>query len=331
MISNVAFGIESNCKIGKLICFYQKIYNRIFFQLGLEDPTSEFYKYGKRIFDFTPFEFMKLLLTATAPDLSRRLGIVTTPKEATDFLHKVFTQTIKEREASKIPRNDFVQLLLNIRDTVSLTNTEMAAEAFIFFTGGFETSSTTLTYAMYELALNQEIQQKLRMEIEDGLEENDGKMTYDLLFNLKYLDCVVKETLRKYPVIPVMLRTCTKEYQIPGTKLIIPKKNVILIPIYSIHHDAEYYPSPESFDPERFSVENSRDRHPMTFLAFGEGPRGCIGERFGMLQVKIGLVKLLTNFDISVCHKTTIPMRFKPAAPFIAPIDGMTLKIRQLN
>jgi cytochrome P450 family 6 len=220
---------------------------------------------------------------------------------------------------------------LNVKESISLTTTELAAEAFIFFTGGFETSSTALTYALYELALNQDIQLKLRTEIEDGLEANEGKLTYDILFNFKYLDRVVKETLRKYPVIPVMLRRCTKEYDIPGTDLTIPEKMNVMIPIYSIHHDPEHYPSPEHFDPDRFLPENSKDRHPMAFLAFGEGPRNCIGERFGMLQVKVALVKLLTNFDFSVCSKTTIPMKFKPAAPFIAPIDGMTLKVKRFS
>jgi cytochrome P450 family 6 len=328
VISNVAFGIDSNCKCKNLrnfLLFYS------FQQIGLDNPNSEFFKYGQRLFNFTAYEFLKILISASAPGLSRRIGLTTNPTEAADFLLKAFTQTIKERETSKVQRNDFVQLLLNIRESVGLTNNELAAEAFIFFIGGFETSSTALAFAMYELALNQDVQQKLRSEIQDGLEGNDGKLTYDMLFGFKYLECVVKETLRKYPVIPFMLRQCTKEYKIPGTDLVIPEKSNILLPFYSIHHNPDYYPSPEVFDPERFSPENSKDRNPMTFLAFGEGPRGCIGERFGLLQVKVGLVKLLTNFDIAVCHKTTIPMKFKPNAPFIAPIDGMWLKIKRLN
>lgn len=299
--------------------------------LGLEDPNSEFYKHGKRLFNLNAIEFLLLLFTSGSPDLSKKLHIHANPKEPCDFLHKVFTETIREREAGGVQRNDFVQLLLKVRETVSLTIDEMAAEAFIFFTGGFETSSSTLTFTLYELALNSDIQQKLRTEIEDGLEANDGKLTYEMVFNFKYLDCVVKETLRKYPIIAGMLRKCTKKYQIPGTDLTIPEGQNVLIPIYSIHHDPEYYPSPDVFDPERFTVENSEGRNPVTFLAFGEGPRACIGERFGMLQVKLTLVKLLTNFDFSVCHKTTIPMKFKATAPFLAPIDGMTLKVKRFN
>lgn len=279
----------------------------------------------------SPLELVKLLFTTSSPELSKKLGFHANPKESCDFLQKVFVETIKARETGGVQKNDFVQLLLKMRETVSLSVDEMAAEAFIFFTGGFETSSSTLTFCLYELALSSDIQQKLRAEIEDGLEGNDGTLTYEMLFNFKYLDCVVKETLRKYPIVPGMLRKCTKKYQIPETNLTIPEGQNLLIPIYSVHHDPEYYPSPEVFDPERFTPENSVDRNPITFLAFGEGPRACIGERFGMLQVKLALVKLLTNFDFSVCHKTTIPMKFKAAAPFLAPIDGMTLKVKRLN
>lgn len=201
------------------------------------------------------------------------------PKEPVDFLHKVFIETIKQREKSGAQRNDYVQLLLKLKESASLTIDEMSAEAFIFFSGGFETSSTALTFCLYELCLNPEIQTRLRKEIQDGLEENEEKLSYDLLFHYQYLDMVLNEVLRKYPVIPVMMRKCTKTYAIPGTDLVINQGQGVMIPIYSIQHDAEHYPLPERFDPERFSPENSANRNPLTFLAFGEGPRNCIGMR----------------------------------------------------
>lgn len=212
----------------------------------------------------------------------------------------------------------------------SLSLDEMAAESFIFFVGGFETSSTTLNFCFYELALNKDIQKRFRKEIKQEIEKNDGNLTYDLVFSLEYLDMVVKETLRKYPIIGSMVRKCTKEYNIPGTELVIPEGNNIVIPIYSIHHDSEYYPDPKKFDPERFSEVNSKDRNPMTFLAFGEGPRACIGMRFGYLQVKVGIIKLLTNFEITACDKTMIPMKFGPSEPILSPDGDMWLQIRHL-
>lgn len=123
---------------------------------------------------------------------------------------------------------------------------------------------------MYELALNPDIQETLREEIKSGIELNDGKLTYDLLFSLKYLDMVMNETLRKYPPAFIITRNSTKDFKIPGTEMVIPAKTDININVLSIHRDPEYYPNPEKFDPLRFTKENVRVRKPFTFIPFGK-------------------------------------------------------------
>lgn len=85
------------------------------------------------------------------------------------------------------------------------------------------------------------------------------------------------ETLRKYPPIPGAPRVCTKDYTIPGTNITVEAGTHFSIPIMGIHHDPEYYPNPEVFDPERFSEENKAKRPPYTHVPFGDGPRICIG------------------------------------------------------
>ena len=100
---------------------------------------------------------------------------------------------------------------------------------------------------------------------------------------LQYLDKVVNETLRKYPTIGFLPRICTETYKVPDTDLVLEKGTRVIIPVYGIHHDPDYYPDPEIFDPERFNDENKAKRPNYTFLPFGEGPRICIG----MLSTKI--------------------------------------------
>lgn len=135
-----------------------------------------------------------------------------------------------------------------------------------------------MSFALYELALNPDVQDKLAEEIRKYTSENGDKLTYDLLQEMKYLDMVVSETLRKYPPVGNLFRQCTKPYTIPGTNVLIEAETRVFIPIYAIHRDPKYYPNPEKFDPERFTPEEKAKRHPMIYMPFGEGPRNCIGK-----------------------------------------------------
>lgn len=84
--------------------------------------------------------------------------------------------------------------------------------------------------------------------------------------------------MRKYPVTPILVRQCHKDYKVPDSDITIPRGTKVQIPVYSLHHDPKYYPDPERFDPDRFTEEEKGQRYPYTYLPFGDGPRGCIGE-----------------------------------------------------
>lgn len=112
------------------------------------------------------------------------------------------------------------------------------------------------------------------------------------------------ETLRLYPPVPTLSRECVKDYIIPETDVTIEKGTVVFVPAFGIHHDPEYFPNPEKFDPDRFNSENVHKIRPFSYLPFGDGPRKCIGLRFGQMQVKVGLFYLLKDFEYSVSSKT---------------------------
>lgn len=307
-IGNVAFGIEPNC---------------------VEIKNSEFELKSRKLFESSFIDLLKFLFATEFPDLGRKLGILFLPKELSSFFLKTFVDTIKYREKSEVNRNDFVKLLLGLKDVY--TTEELAAEALLVFIGGFETSSTLMTFTLYELALNPDIQERLREEITAGIEENDGKLTYDMLFGFKYLDMVINESLRKYPPIPVQFRKATKDYHIPHSKLVIPKGTVIQINSYSVQRDPEYFPDPEKYDPERFNEENIKNIRPFTNLPFGDGPRNCLGMRFGLMQSKMGITKIIKNFIVTPTKKTPIPVKFVPANPFLAPVGGMWLNLTKVQ
>lgn len=134
-----------------------------------------------------------------------------------------------------------------------------------------------------------------------------------------------------YGPIPQLIRTASKDYKMPNTNLTIPKGTLTLIPIYAIHMDPAIYEDPSKFDPERFTDENKRNRHPMAHLPFGDGPRNCIGIRFGLMQTKIAIIKLLMNFKFSPSSHTTIPMKFDARALTIAPHNDMWLKVERIS
>lgn len=133
-----------------------------------------------------------------------------------------------------------------------------------------------------------------------------------------------------YGPVTFLIREASKDYKIPNSNLTIHQGTMTIIPAYCIHHDASNYPEPSKFDPERFSEENKKERHPMAYLPFGDGPRNCIGLRFGLMQTKVALIKLLSDFKVSPSPQTMIPMRYDSKSLILAPENGMWLKVEKL-
>lgn len=138
------------------------------------------------------------------------------------------------------------------------------------------------------------------------------------------------ETLRKYPAVDAIIRVSEKEYKIANSNQIIPKGVMVSIPAYSIHHDPEYYPNPEKFDPNRFLPENKLTRHPFSYLPFGEGPRNCVGLRFGYMQTRIGLIKSLLDYKFSPSARTPKTIVLDPNSPIPTAKDGLWLGMEKV-
>lgn len=135
-----------------------------------------------------------------------------------------------------------------------------------------------MMFASYELALNQEIQSKLRDEIMKVISSH-GEITYEAINDMKYLEMVFSETMRKYPILDFQARQSVKDFPIPNTELVIPAKVFIMIPAYGLHHDERFWENPDKFDPERFNEVNVKKIVPFSYIPFSEGPRQCIGMR----------------------------------------------------
>uniref|UniRef100_A0A8D8HFP3 Probable cytochrome P450 6a14 n=1 Tax=Culex pipiens TaxID=7175 RepID=A0A8D8HFP3_CULPI len=321
VIGNVAFGIDCNT---------------------MKNPDSDFRKMGNKAFALTTTSVIKSFIGIQFKSLAKFMKMKITEDDVEQFFMELTRSTVQMREQNGSQRNDFMKLLLEIRDqgTISdapnsagegLTMRELAAQCFVFFLAGFETSSSTMTFCLYELALNPDVQYRLREEIKEALNEGGGHLTYEALMKMDYLDRVVSETLRKHPPLDNTFRTNEVDYVIPGTNYTIPAGTFVQIPIYAIQRDPDNFPEPDKFDPDRFLPEAVKSRHPYAYIPFGEGPRICIGMRFGLMQAKLGLATLLANFQFSTSPRTSVPLVYDPPSITLGPKGGMYLRIERVE
>lgn len=305
---------------------------------SLNNPNAEFRESGRKIFNFTMSRGFEILTMFFMPSLIKIVRPSFFGKESGDFLRRVFWDTIDFRIQSGIKRDDLIDLLIELRKNhqnqdlggFKFDGDDLVAQAAVFFTGGFETSSTTLAFSLYELALQPELQERLRSEILEALENSNGKVTYEMVMGLPYLDMVVSETLRKHPALPFLERVAGDNYKLPDSNLILEKGTPVYISTLGLHYDPQYYPEPYKYDPERFSEENKKNRQPCIYLPFGDGPHMCIGLRLGLLESKYGLVQILRNFEVLPCEKTVKSIRLNPKALTLTALEGLYLTIRKL-
>ena len=121
------------------------------------------------------------------------------------------------------------------------------------------------------------------------------------------------------------------DFKVSGTNIVIEKGVSVVVPVYAIQRDPELFPEPEKFDPDRFNSDEVKKRHSSAWIPFGNGPRNCIAKRFGMMQTRIGLITLLTSFELSPSKKTLIPMEFSSNPIVLSPKDGLYLSIKAIK
>jgi cytochrome P450 family 6 len=183
---------------------------------------------------------------------------------------------------------------------------------------------------MYELSINEDVQSKAREEVYRIIQKHNGKLDYESISEMKYLEKCIFETVRKYPTGFVVKKESTKDYTFPNTNITIPKGTTVHIPAYAFHHDEEYFPEPRRFDPERFSQTEIDKRHPMTCQTFSVGPRHCIGKLFGLVVIKLGVAKILLKYKFTVDRtKTSVPIKISPSGPTIDSAEKIVLIITQ--
>uniref|UniRef100_A0A336LMW6 CSON013237 protein n=1 Tax=Culicoides sonorensis TaxID=179676 RepID=A0A336LMW6_CULSO len=197
---------------------------------SLRDPENEVYKKATNAFDIqTAVGQFKLLLLQMCPKLGNKLGLTMTKKEFNEFFIQMISESLDHRRNTKSFRPDIIQLLIQAQDgSLSgqnsdlkegskkfLTDLELISQCFIFYFAGFETTAALLNFAAYELALNDDVQERLFNEIQETKAKLQGeKITYVILQEMQYLDAFISEVLRVYPPGFITDRLCNHKTEI---------------------------------------------------------------------------------------------------------------------
>lgn len=181
VIANVAFGIDVD---------------------SLANPENAFRVAGRRVVETNTIDRLKFIFTVIFPDLSRMLGFSFSKPDVIKFFMTAIKGAVDLREKQNIKRNDFLSLLVQIKNTGKLEGdtanlgkmsfNELASQVFAFFGAGFETSASTMAFALYELTQNPDVQEKAQAELVEVLERHDGNLTYEAVSELHYLDRVIQ-------------------------------------------------------------------------------------------------------------------------------------------
>ena len=303
-IANAGFGIDANA-------FEDCPQSRQFSQMAKKLTGS----------DRTSLETAKIFLLFFMPTFIRKLlGVeIFGTKESVDFFESIISQRLKMKTDKTNKRNDMVDLFTEtmIGDTTKEeedggTNTDskvtklsqlsgekqellLKGNLFAMFFAGMDPPSAMMAACTYFLAKHPEMQERLFEEIQEA--DLGDTPDYNSIMNLQYLEMFVQETMRHNPIVDP-LRTCSKDYTVPGTNFTIEKGMAVTLSAYGIMMDERYFSNPTEFNPENFSPKNKEKRNPCTELGFGIGARKCIGNRFALLQFKTGIVNMVQKFKI---------------------------------
>lgn len=299
------------------------------------EDTENFQTMGEKTFQTTGWVAFKQLLIFILPSLGAIFRISFIPKTVDQYFRGVIRDVLKARRQG-IQGNDFIQ---HLYDTYKSDNGEIdenfvAGHAFSFFIDGFLTSSFTLGFVAYELATHQDIQEKLRQDINRVLQQHDGEINYEMIQDLKYMDQVIKESMRRLPVLSVMPKECTKQIKLIGSdglQCVLNPGDTVHVPPLAIQNDSKYWDNPDVFDPDRFSDDQKNDHQKFVYMPFGAGPRSCPGMRMAQLQLKGALTVLLKNFTMEISPKTKLPLTFDPTGFLNTPQGGIWLNIKRLS
>ena len=221
-------------------------------------------------------------------------------KADNDFMRKIGWEVInnRKREGSNSEQKDLLSIMLKNKDPLTgeaLSDENIINQLITFLIAGHETTSGLLSFAIYNLLKNPDCLKKAQAEVDEVL--GNEVLGLHHIPKLKYIESVLKETLRLYPTAPGFAVNPYEDTTI-GDKYFVKRRQSILISTWWLHRDKKVWGDDvEAFKPTRFFEENFAKLPPNSWKPFGNGQRGCIGRSFAMQEAIIALAMLLQRFD----------------------------------
>lgn len=248
-------------------------------------------------------------------------------KPPAEFFRRIFWDSMNTREKVGNVRGDMIDSLLALKngpqsEDFKFEGDNLLAQAVAFYVAGFEATSTAIAFALYELASHPEYEKKLYEEIKCVYDKGDVSM--DTINEMTFLDAVITETLRLYPPLPHVDRIAARDYKLHGTNVTIEKGTSIYVSINGTNRDGRFFSDPTKFNPLR----EKNERYDFTgSLAFGIGPRSCVGQRLGMLITKVAVITLVKHYEVT--FQPDKENLLNPMTVFTNAADGVYVHFRK--
>ncbi|KAF7993854.1 hypothetical protein HCN44_011123 [Aphidius gifuensis] len=262
------------------------------------------------------------------------------------YLHGVTNDVIKKKKAELLllknkklntiempdncgpTRKAFLDLLMELSNNgIKFTDEELREEVDTMMIAGNDTTASVNCFVILMLANYPEIQEKCFQELCDIYGDDiqaDVLIKHEDLNRMEYLERVIKETMRLFPVGPILVRHVTDDLDIGDYTL--PKGSSVVLGIMKLHRSPEHWIDPLKFNPDRFLPEETR--HPFCYIPFSAGPRNCLGFKYAMMAMKVLIATLLRHYVIKKNNiqniqdiKLKVDLMLKPVVPIKIKIE----------
>jgi cytochrome P450 len=299
-----------------------RIVGKSLFDTNVEGEVKRISQAVDSFMEFLPLAFLpfqELLFRLPLPPVKRI-------QQGQAYLDALIYRMIAERRQDPRDRGDLLSMLLAAVDTEEgtggMTDKQVRDECVTVMLAGHETTANALSFALWELARNPEVQERLHQESRAVLGLRlPGSDDYG---KLAYAAQVFAETIRLYPPVWVTARTAIEAYDYRGVP--IPKGSVLLAPQIVAHRDPRFWEDPLRFDPQRFTEENKARRPRFCYFPFGAGTRQCIGEGLAWMEGVLILASVANHWKLSLPMGAPEELPIWPAIA-LRPKGGVRLRV----